>query len=190
MHEFFSISYLIAPLLVGLTFHGLCIKFGWLRQLATPMDRGKTWRGKPLFGPNKTFRGVLAVGLGTSAGVGFQLFLHNIRGMKSYEMIDYGNPAAIALGFGMGAGAMLAELANSLLKRQSNIAAGEAALGIKGIVFYVLDQVDMLLGVWGVLWPVVSLTVMRFFWSAVFLFITHQILTSIGYQLGMRPTAR
>jgi hypothetical protein len=57
-------------------------------------------------------------------------------------------------------------------------------------VFYVLDQVDMLAGVWLVLVFALTVTVARVLWSVVFLFIAHQVLTVVGYRLGMRATAR
>ncbi len=58
------------------------------------------------------------------------------------------------------------------------------------LLFYVLDQIDMLAGVWLVPGFVVAVTAARVLWSAVFLFISHQLLTVVGYQLGMRATAR
>ncbi len=77
MDEFLKISYLLSPLLVGLAFHGVCIKFGWLRFLSWPIDAGKTLRGERLFGTNKTYRGVIAVALGTAVGAGFQDLFHH-----------------------------------------------------------------------------------------------------------------
>src|SRR5262245_37798102 len=190
MDEFLNVSYTLSPLLVGLAFHGLCIKFGWLGWLARPIDAGATLRGRRLLGANKTYRGVLAVALGTSAGVGLQMVLHRAGVARAAELLPYTNPWVIGLGFAIGAAAMLAELPNSLLKRQLGIAPGTAARGMKAAFFFVLDQVDMLLGVWVVLGLVIGVTVSRVLWSVVFLFITHQLLTVAGYQLGMRATAR
>jgi hypothetical protein len=90
----------------------------------------------------------------------------------------------------MGAAAMLSELPNSLLKRQLGILPGAAGRGVLGVEFYVLDQIDMLLGIWVVVGFAVPITAMRLLWSVVFLFITHQLLTVVGYGLGMRATAR
>ena len=53
---------LVAPLFVGFVAHGLCIRFGVLGVLASPISRN-------LFGANKTYRGVLCVALGTAASV-------------------------------------------------------------------------------------------------------------------------
>jgi hypothetical protein len=105
-------------------------------------------------------------------------------------LLPYASPLSVGLGFALGAAAMLAELPNSALKRQLGIAPGAAGSGISGACFYVLDQIDMLLGVWVVLGLAVGVTVSRVLWSVVFLFIAHQVLTAVGYQLGMRATPR
>ena len=190
MDEFLKISYTLSPLLVGLACHGLCIKFGWFSWLSRPIDAGVTLRGRRLFGANKTYRGVLAVSLGTAAGVGLQVLLHRIGVARGAELLNYNNPVVVGLGFAVGAAAMLSELPNSMLKRQLGIAPGAAGSGIVGLSFYVLDQVDMLVGVWVVLGLAVGVTASRVLWSGVFLFISHQLLTVVGYQLGMRATVR
>jgi hypothetical protein len=190
LHEFAEISYLISPLIVGLAFHGCCIKFGLLSKLARPIDHGKMLNNKPLFGSNKTYRGVVAVALGTAAGFGIQMILHSQNLLPDYELIPHKSFASILIGFGMGAAAMLAELPNSLLKRQLGIEPGGVASGIRSVIFYVLDQVDLLIGVWLVIWPFVDVTVLRLLLSVAFLFIAHQIISVLGYHLGMRSTAR
>ena len=188
--EFLKLSYLILPLLVGLAFHGVCIKFGWLSWLTPPIDAGARLRGRHLFGANKTWRGVIAVAFGTAIGFGFQVVLHHMGVGRRVELLNYSDPRVMALGFAMGAAAMLSELPNSFLKRQLGIAPGAPARGVLGAVFYALDQVDMLLGVWLVLGCFIEITIMRVLQSIIFLFVTHQVLTVIGYGLGMRATAR
>jgi hypothetical protein len=190
MEEFLKVSYTLSPLLLGLAFHGLCLKFGWLAWLGRPIDAGVTLRGRRLFGDNKTYRGVVAVALGTAAGVGLQVLLHRAGVARGVELLTYANPWVIGVGAALGAAAMLAELPNSALKRQLRIAPGEAGRGFAGAAFFFLDQVDMLVGVWVVLGIAVGATPWRVVWSIVFLFIAHQILTVVGYQLGMRSTIR
>jgi hypothetical protein len=70
MDEFLKISYMLSPLLVGLAFHGVCIKFGWLRFLSRPIDAERRCDANALFGSNKTYRGVIAVALGTAVASG------------------------------------------------------------------------------------------------------------------------
>lgn len=188
--ELVKMSYLISPLLLGLTFHGLCLKFRWLTALALPIDKGTSFRGKRLFGDNKTFRGIVAVAIGTAAGFGVQVLLHRFLGPRNFELLDYRKPSILLIGFAMGMAAMLSELPNSFIKRQLGIAPGSATKGFAGWLFYFLDQVDMLVGVWLVLSFMVTVTVERLLWSIVFLFAAHQVITAIGYGLGMRATAR
>jgi hypothetical protein len=191
MIELLVVSYMLLPLLVGLTFHGLCIKFKWLAFLARPIDRCRTFRDRRLFGANKTYRGVIAVGLGTALGFGIQaLVFHQITSLRHLELIDYSRLHWFRLGFAMGVAAMLSELPNSFIKRQLGIAPGAAGNGVAGVLFYILDQVDMLLGVWLVLSFAVEVTLARVVWSIIFLFLAHQIITIAGYALGMRATVR
>ncbi|MGH7600983.1 MAG: CDP-archaeol synthase [bacterium] len=191
MIELLRVSYLLLPLLVGLTFHGFCLKFKWLTFLAQPIDRERMFRGQRLFGSNKTYRGVIAVGLGTALGFGIQaLVLHQITSLRHLELIDYSRLNWFPLGFALGVAAMLSELPNSFIKRQLGIAPGTVANGLVGVLFYILDQIDMLLGVWLVLSFAVEVTLARVLWSVVFLFLAHQIITLAGYALGMRATAR
>jgi hypothetical protein len=77
-----------------------------------------------------------------------------------------------------------------VLKRQLGIASGASGSGIVGSFFYVLDQIDMLVGLWVVLALVIGVTALRVLWSVVFLFTTHQMVTVVGYRLGMRVTPR
>ena len=191
MREFYVIAYLFFPLLVGLALHGFCIKYDALAFLCRPIDRGRKFRGKQIFGDNKTYRGVVVVSLGTVLGFGLQsLLLHRIASVRSVELFDYAFFKSVALGGAVGVAAMLSELPNSFIKRQFEIAPGRAAKGWKGVIFYVYDQIDFLLGSWLVLAIVVPVTVGRVLFSAGLLLVAHQLMSSAGHALGMRRTAR
>src|SRR4051812_37916696 len=89
-HEFWAISYLFSPLLIGLTAHGFAIKFGWFSALVKPIDNGKTFRGKRIFGANKTFRGIAMTALGTAFGFAVQaVILHRAEIFRKLELLDY-----------------------------------------------------------------------------------------------------
>ena len=145
MSELTLVASLFGPLFLGLIFHGLCIKFGWLRSLAVPIDRGALFRGRALFGANKTYRGVIVVALGSAAGYSLQRLVLELqpavlRGFPTFGLASFG--------FALGAAAMLSELPNSFLKRQLDIAPGAPGGGPAMLFFYVTDQVDFLLGAW------------------------------------------
>jgi hypothetical protein len=168
---------LVAPLFIGFLTHGLCIRLGWLGSLASPISRRS-------FGANKTYRGVVCVALGTA--VGFAAF-----GPAWLELGDGARTARLAsLGFAVGSAAMSAELPNSLLKRRVGIPAGTQATGMRGVVFHVLDQVDVVFGAWLVLLWVVKPTWARIAGSLGTVYVGHQVVTLVGYWLGMRKTAR
>jgi hypothetical protein len=191
MREFYVVTYLFLPLLVGLALHGFCIKYDLLSFLYYPIDRGRKLRGKRIFGENKTYRGVAVVSMGTAIGFALQsLLFHQIASVRSVELFDYAFFKSVSLGLAVGVAAMLSELPNSFIKRQFEIAPGTAAKGWKSVIFYVYDQIDFLLGAWLVLAIVVPVTVGRVLLSSGLLLVAHQIMSSVGYALGMRRTAR
>ena len=95
-----------------------------------PIDGGRLfWDGRPLFGPRKTIRGFISgVLVGTLTGF--------VLGLLPQEPIETGQDAL--LGFLMGLGAMVGDLAGSFVKRRLNRPPGAPAPG--------LDQLDFLLG--------------------------------------------
>jgi hypothetical protein len=174
-----------------LALHGFCIKYDILPFLCRPIDRDRKFRGKRVFGDNKTYRGVVVVSLGTAIGLGLQsLLLHRIASVRSIELFDYTFFKSVSLGLAVGVAAMLSELPNSFIKRRFEIAPGSAAKGWKSAIFYVYDQIDFLLGAWLVLAIVVPITTERVLLSAGLLLVAHQLMSSVGYALGMRRTAR
>jgi len=168
---------IIAPLFLGFIVHGLCIRLGALRGLATPINR--QW-----FGENKTYRGVVCVALGTA--VGFVVinppFLSSGSEHRSTELA--------LVGLLVGVAAMLAELPNSFLKRRMGIAPGAQAGGIRGVAFHVLDQIDVVFGAWAFLAWVASPTIGRLGGTLGTVYIGHQLVSLVGYWLGMRTSAR
>lgn len=165
---------LVTPLFVGLAAHGVCIRSGTLSNLARPIS------GR-LFGANKTYRGIVCVAVGTA--IGFVLIRPGL--LKGFEVQH-----AALLGLAVGAAAMAAELPNSFAKRRLGIAPGTQAHGVRGVLFHVLDQVDLVLGAWIVLAWVTMPTWARLAGSLVTVYAGHQVLSLAGYGLGMRSTAR
>jgi hypothetical protein len=191
MRWFLGTGYLLTPLLAGGALHALCMKYDWLPTFKRPIDCGYTIRGQPLFGANKTFRGLLAVGIGTAVALGFQAtLLHQFASVRNIELFDYGSVNGWLLGFLVGVGAMAAELPNSFLKRQLGVGPGQARHGLMGAMLYVVDQVDILLGAWLVFALVLDIRVTWVLFSIFLVIVAHQLLTSATYVLGMRESPR
>jgi hypothetical protein len=181
--------YLFVPLLVASALSGLVLKHDLWRRLRRPIDHGTTWRGHRLFGDSKTWRGVVVAVIGCLIGVALQCALVATR-VDSLSLLDYSGRGAVWVGAAMGAGAMVGELPNSFAKRQLGIAPGKTTKGPLSIVFYVWDQVDLLIGAW----PAIS------FWVApdaevvvasfALALVIHPTISLIGFAAGARKSAR
>lgn len=182
-------AWLVSPLFVGFLTHGVCIRVGILSRFARPVDEGVLLRGRRLFGDNKTYRGIVCVALGTMLGYLLLTAAFNPAERPSVSALPSGVLAAV-VGLGVGGAAMLAELPNSALKRQLDIRPGAQGSGFSAVLFHVLDQVDVLVGAWLVLGIYVPVTPRLVLGSAIFMYLGHQLITVLGYLLGMRTTAR
>ncbi len=101
------------------------------RFLAKPIDLNLRFMGKPLFGKNKTFRGLIFA-------VIFAMIIFYIQKTIGYNsIIDY-SQYSLWLGFLLGFGAIIGDLVESFFKRQLNISSGKPWIPF--------DQIDFVLG--------------------------------------------
>lgn len=147
--------WLSGPVVATGVLHMLVVKRDLWPRLRRPLDGGHTFRGKPLFGPNKTWRGLLFMTTGAA-------LLGLLQGLLGGEMarrrglacIDVAalagggeGPLPLAAGYAavnavLGLGYALGELPNSFLKRRQDVAPGKTSSGARGAFFFVLDQAD------------------------------------------------
>lgn len=113
-------------------------KIPLLNKWSTPLDFGQTHNGKPIFGKNKTWRGLV-----------FGTFMGSLTGTIIYALhpnsiIELGvNPASPVLfmawlGALLGFGALLGDAIESFIKRQLSIKSGDA--------WFPFDQTDYIIG--------------------------------------------
>jgi CDP-2,3-bis-(O-geranylgeranyl)-sn-glycerol synthase len=181
--------YLLLPLLPAVVLSGLVLRYDLLAWSRRPIDSGATFRGRRLFGDNKTWRGAVCMVAGCILTVALQKYVVKDRA-GDWAVIDYGQANIFGLGMVLGGGAVLGELSNSFVKRQLGIAPGEAARGLLAPAFYLWDQVDSLFAIWPLLlfwvWPGGPLVLISF----VVLVVAHQLISLLGYLLGMRQSIR
>jgi hypothetical protein len=164
-----------------------CAQAAWLgsaaaRRFAWPIDGGCRWRGRRVFGGNKTARGFIVMIPATAAAF-FMLSLAahpGAHGLWRLTPFQYA-----ALGLIAGVGFMAGELPNSFIKRQLDIAPGHGAEGrLARPLFFIVDRVDSVLGalmaigsVMPVPWPTVA---------AVLLFgpVMHGLFSVLTFRLG------
>jgi len=140
-----EVTYLIAPLLAAGVVHAPVIKLDLLPALARPLDLGRTYRGKPLFGANKTWRGPLVMAAVAVAVVFAQSKLYSLEPFRGISLVDYSETSWLVLGLALGLSYSLSELPNSFVKRQLGIPAGGVTRR-RALVQYVVDQADSAIG--------------------------------------------
>ncbi|MEN8160315.1 MAG: CDP-archaeol synthase, partial [Myxococcota bacterium] len=116
--------------------------------------------------------------------------LHAVPGFAAVELVDYGGLPGLWFGALAGFVAELGELPNSFVKRQLGIGPGQTARGPLAGVFYLADQLDVVIGFWLVVGWVVAPSPLRLAVAAAVGVGIHPLLPWIGYLLRMRPTAR
>lgn len=138
-----------APVIAAGLVHIVIMKQGFFPALArVPLDGGRTFRGRRIFGTNKTLRGAVVTPLATIPFALLQsyLSLHH-EWARQLAFVDPQLISPVAWGALLGTGYVLGELPNSFLKRQLEIAPGEGAPGWRGPLFWMLDQLDSLIGI-------------------------------------------
>ena len=110
---------------------------GKFNFLAVPVDLNKTWKGKPIFGKNKTFRGVIVCCLASTLIFALQKLLYQFDLFRAISLIDY-SQYGLLLGFLLGFGAIFGDLVKSFFKRRLEIPPGKP--------WFPFDQIDYTLG--------------------------------------------
>lgn len=140
-------AWAIAPVLVAGLVHVAVLKVDAMPWLAIPLDGGRTWRGRPLLGPNKTLRGLLLMPAATALAVRLQFAAETAAPrLAALSVRDPDRGGAWTAGSLLGLAYIAAELPNSFLKRRLGIPSGGQARRLGGTVQYVIDQGDSVLG--------------------------------------------
>lgn len=141
-------SFLIGAMTLAGVLHSAWLRSPGSRRFAIPLDGGRTFRGRRLFGENKTLRGFLVIVPG--AGLSFfalALALSFPAGAVPAALWPLSPLGYAGLGAAAGLGFMLGELPNSFVKRQLDVAPGMAPRGpAAALVTFVVDRLDSILG--------------------------------------------
>ena len=167
-----------APLL-----HAPVLRWDLLPSLKRPLDGGATLAGRRLLGDNKTWRGALCM----TGGVVLATLVLWQWGWWRAQLPDAINDSApLLVGLLIGLGTVGGELPNSFLKRRLDIAPGQRRHSAGGVALAVLDQGDLVLGIWVALLPIWTMPV----WLAAIAFAAistiHAAINVIGYAIGAR----
>lgn len=155
-------------------------KVPFLNKFTAPMDFKKNYRGKRIFGDNKTWRGFLA-GIFTAIVTVWlqQIAYQNFGWAASWSgPINYSSTSVFALGFLLGAGALLGDALESFIKRQLEIPSGES--------WFPFDQLDYVIG--GIVFAsfLVQLAILYYLLILIVWFALHIINAYLFYLLGFK----
>lgn len=154
-------------------------KIPLINKFKTPLDFGKTYRGKQLFGKNKSWRGLLTGILVATITVLAQKWLFDQSAwlQNNISLVDY-HTVSLWLGPLLGAGALLGDAVESFFKRQFDVPPGEP--------WFPFDQIDYIIG--GILLsslvaplpPLVNVTILLVWFGM------HLLWSYIGFVLGLK----
>jgi CDP-2,3-bis-(O-geranylgeranyl)-sn-glycerol synthase len=178
---------LFLPLLGSLVLHAPVLRFDLLRSLRHPIDGGRTFRGRRVFGDNKTWRGALVMVSGTVLAT---ILLSRIQPYWARLPMPIQAAGPWKLGLLLGSGAVLGELPNSFIKRQLGVAPGAHASSLRGALLAIYDQGDFVPVVWAMLAPVWFIPPAHAALAFVVVVALHALVNVIGYAIGARTSPR
>ena len=153
-----------------------------LKNLGMPIDAGKTYRGKRIFGDHKTVRGFI-VGIISGfvvAGIQMLLYSNNSWVVDISNSIDYNQPIVLLMGSALGFGALAGDAVKSFFKRQFSVESGKS--------WFPFDQLDYIIGGLIVSLAFVTLNFPEYIAVILVWFLIHPIATFIGWLLGLKDS--
>jgi len=175
-----------SPVILAAIFHMFIVKMNYFSWMTYPLDHHKMYNGKPVFGPNKTYRGLVVM---IVAAVFFS-FIYSILltknvNLQEYDLLHITTANFVFYGVLFGFGYVIGELPNSFHKRQAGVAAGKA----NTVVMHIIDQVDSVFTVMLLLVFFSSFTWMHFGIGVFFYGFIHIAINYLLYLVGLRKEA-
>jgi CDP-diglyceride synthetase len=146
MTTLLALSWLALPIIAAGLVHLAVMKLDLLPALRRqPIDGGLRLRGRRLFGDNKTWRGAVVTIVTTTVAAWALAQLADCCWALP-TLVPFASEHPLAWGALLGTGYIVGELPNSFAKRQLGIAPGASGRGPAGVAFWVVDQLDSLVG--------------------------------------------
>ena len=174
------VAVLGAPIL-----HAPVLALDLFEPLKRPLDGGATIGGRRVFGDNKTWRGALFMVTGPALAA---LLLTRWPAFRDALPDAVGDAPPLLWGALVGLGVVVGELPNSFLKRRLDIAPGTQRRGGAGLALIVLDQADLVPGVWLCLAPVYVLPVLTALVAFAIVAVIHLAINVVGFAIGARTS--
>jgi CDP-2,3-bis-(O-geranylgeranyl)-sn-glycerol synthase len=151
-----------------------------LKAYDTPIDLGKSFRGKRIFGSHKTWRGLVAgIIFGTLTLFIQQVAVEHLAFLHSWtSRVDYAQLPTLVLGPLLAIGALGGDAIESFFKRQRGIPPGHG--------WFPFDQTDYIIGSAIASIPFVCLSLRQYVLIIAIWLIIHVIASAFGYAIGVK----
>lgn len=151
-----------------------------LKHWDAPIDGGRTFHGKEIFGSHKTWRGLLSGMLVATLVLWLQrlLFSHTDWAHFMASGVNYASLPIWLLGPLFALGALGGDAVESFFKRQHGIKSGGS--------WVPFDQIDYIIGAIVVSLPVVIASTAQYLWMLGIWFAMHLAFSYAGWLLGLK----
>lgn len=161
------------------------------KKLKKPIDCGKNFSdGRRIFGDNKTFIGFFSMMIFCCISQLIEGIILNSLDMSARNefYIRHENTPIfnIIIGILLGAAYMIFELPNSFIKRRIGIPSGKTAKGIAGKIFFIIDQLDSMIGVMLILYAASGISFGKYLLYVFLGGVTHISVNAILYASKIR----
>lgn len=144
-----------------------------IKFLDYPVDFNLKLFGKSFLGRNKTFRGLFFGIIGGMIFVIIQFFLYRFEFFKNLSLVNYSEINILFFGFLVGFSVLVGDLIGSFVKRRFSFKPGQS--------FYVLDQMDSIIGFIIFVVPIYFKSWYILVWLVLVWLVGHLIFKYIGY---------
>lgn len=180
----------MTPVILAGILNMLFVKTAFCKKHNAPIDAEKCFiDGKRIFGENKTWTGFFGM---TAAGAVSQVIWGILCRLAFPELNYFYEYHPNTLLFNLCTGTLtgftyvLFELPNSFIKRRLDIPCGKTDKGIKGKIFFLVDQIDSLIGVGLVFALIYPMPVWQYFLYILFGAVIHIAVNLILYKIKIR----
>lgn len=174
----FSTIYLLLPAYLANMAPVIAGRLGFWSRLNTPLDNNKTFFGQPIFGPGKTWRGLLIGCIASILMAGLQAMLYQLGWVRSLSPVNFLQVNWFVFGLLAGLGALAGDILKSFAKRQLHIASGQP--------WPVFDQLDFLAGTVLATWWLFPWHANRLWIAIIITLIVHPLSNVVGYLLKIK----
>jgi CDP-2,3-bis-(O-geranylgeranyl)-sn-glycerol synthase len=150
-----------------------------VRAWDAPLDFGRRLNGRELLGSHKTWRGLISGTVVAMLIFWLQqlIYSHSSWLQQVCAGLDYSS-LPLLLGPLLGFGALAGDALKSFFKRQLQIPSGKS--------WFPFDQLDYIVGALLVSLCFVILPLSVYIWIVVIWFVTHLIVSYVGWRLGLK----